>query len=396
MKKLAVHGGTPVRSSMLPYATQSIDDSDVAIVSQVMRSSYLTQGPWVEKFEQAICDRVGANYAVAFSSGTAALHGAYQVAGLGPGDKMITSPITFVATSNAAFYTGASPDFADIDPNTYLLDPTCVKSGMSDNVKLIAPVDFTGQPAPIDQFKSILGEERPVILQDAAHSLGAIDQGRPVGKIADMTMFSFHPVKQVTTGEGGMIVTDNADYAKALVDFRSHGITRDSKRLIENHGPWYYEMQSLGYHYRMTDLQAALGCNQLLRLDEFLFRRRMIASTYQQAFANLPGIQIPTIREGAESAWHLYVIQWRVGAFRVSRKELFEAMRAENIGVHVHYIPVHHQPYYQKNGFAGKTYERAESYYLQAMTLPLFPAMTDQDVTDVIDAIHKVYNMHVI
>ncbi|MFC5469746.1 UDP-4-amino-4,6-dideoxy-N-acetyl-beta-L-altrosamine transaminase [Cohnella suwonensis] len=378
------------RSALLPYGRQSIDEEDIEAVVQVLRSDFITQGPAIERFERAVADFVGAKYAVAFCNGTAALHGACFAAGIGPGDEVITSPITFLASSNSVLYCGGTPVFADIRPDTYNIDPAEVERRITPKTKAIIAVDFTGQPVENDRLSMLAHDQGLVLIQDAAHSLGAEYSGRKVGALADMTMFSFHPVKHITTGEGGMIVTDSEQYRDRLLLFRNHGMTRDTERMKSNDGPWYYEMQALGYNYRMTDVQAALGASQINKLDRFVERRRAIAEQYNRAFSDLQGVTIPYQHPDARSSWHLYVLRWDERVIRGVRDVVFAEMRARNIGVNVHYIPVYRQPYYQSIGYADISLPEAEAYYRTAMTLPLFPAMTDDDAADVIHAVREV------
>ncbi|GAE32153.1 UDP-4-amino-4,6-dideoxy-N-acetyl-beta-L-altrosamine transaminase [Halalkalibacter hemicellulosilyticus] len=388
MVKLAIDGGAPVRDSFLPYGKQSIDEKDIESVLSVIRGAMITQGPMIERFEGKVAEYVGAKYAVAFSNGTAALHAAYYAAGLTKGDEVITTPITFVATSNAALYVGAKPVFADIDEYTYQLSPNQVEKKINVNTRAIVSVDFAGQPVEYDRFRDLAKKHNLVYISDGAHSLGAQYKGKPVGTQADMTMFSFHPVKPVTTGEGGIIVTDSSEYAERLELFRSHGIKKDG--LLEYHGPWYYEMHDLGMNYRMTDIQAALGFTQMDKLDSFMKRRREIATIYTKSFIEEIGIEIPTVHADVLSGWHLYILRFNSQCFSVDRKAIFEALRAENIGVHVHYIPVYLQPYYQQLGYHADC-PNANNWYEEVITLPIFPSMTNKDVTDVIEAVKKVY-----
>ncbi|MFC5700863.1 UDP-4-amino-4,6-dideoxy-N-acetyl-beta-L-altrosamine transaminase [Cohnella faecalis] len=382
-----------MREKMLPYGCQQIDDDDVAAVVDILRSAWLTQGPAIERFERDIADYSGAKHAVAFANGTAALHGACYAAGIGQGDEVITSPLTFVASSNCVLYCGGKPVFADIRPDTYNLDPQAVLEQITDKTKAIIPVDFSGQPAEMDAFSAIARDHGLVVIEDAAHSLGAEYGGRRTGSLADMTMFSFHPVKHITTGEGGIIVTDSAEYADRLRAFRSHGITRDPGQLLRNDGPWYYEMQSLGYNYRITDLQAALGSSQLKKLDTFVARRREIAAAYTGALAGVPGLQVPYQHPDTNSSWHLYVLRWKKDILPGGRDRAFDILRSLNIGVHVHYIPVYQQPYYQSIGYETTVCSHAEAYYSEALSLPIFPGMTDRDVQDVIDAVLETVNL---
>ncbi|MFC4599641.1 UDP-4-amino-4,6-dideoxy-N-acetyl-beta-L-altrosamine transaminase [Cohnella hongkongensis] len=384
------HSVRPARETFLPYGQQAIDDDDIAAVVQVLKSDFITQGPAIEQFERAVAEYSGARFAVAFCNGTAALHGACYAAGIGAGDEVITTPITFLASSNCVLYCGGTPVFADIRPDTYNLDPDEVAKKITSRTKAIIAVDFTGQPAEADRLSMLARDHGLVLIQDAAHSLGASYAGKRVGSLADMTMFSFHPVKHVTTGEGGVIVTNNPVFYHKLLMFRNHGMTKDPQLLEENDGPWYYEMQQLGYNYRMTDLQAALGASQMKKLDRFVERRREIAQAYNSAFGDIEGLWIPHQLPQAASSWHLYILRWDEDVFDGGRDRAFEELRSRNIGVHVHYIPVYRQPYYRQRGYASEGYDEAERYYRQAMTLPLFPRMSDSDVDDVVEAVVSV------
>ncbi|KYD25396.1 UDP-4-amino-4,6-dideoxy-N-acetyl-beta-L-altrosamine transaminase [Geobacillus sp. FSL W8-0032] len=375
------------RESFLSYGQQWITDDDIEAVVDVLKSPYLTQGPKIQEFERKVADYVGAKYAVAFSNGTAALHGACFAAEIGEGDEAITTPITFAATANAVLYCGGKPVFADIDDRTYNIDPKEIRKHITPNTKAIIPVDFTGQPADMDAIMEIANEYGLIVIEDGAHSLGAEYKGRKVGTLAHMTMFSFHPVKPVTTAEGGVIVTDSAEYYEKLKRFRSHGIIKYN--LSRDEGPWYYEMVDLGYNYRMTDLQAALGLSQMDKLDRFIERRREIANMYNEALKTMDSVILPKQLEGTQSGWHLYVLQLKLDKLKRSRREIFESLRAENIGVHVHYIPVYWHPYYQKLGYRRGICPKAEHWYEQALTLPIFPKMTDKDVNDVIEAVKR-------
>ena len=375
------------RESFLSYGQQWITDEDIEAVVDVLKSPFLTQGPKIQEFERKVADYVGAKYAVAFSNGTAALHGACFAAGIGEGDEVITTPITFAATSNAVLYCGGKPVFADIDDRTYNIDPKEIRKHITPNTKAIIPVDFTGQPADMDAIMEIANEHGLIVIEDGAHSLGAEYKGRKVGTLAHMTMFSFHPVKPVTTAEGGVIVTDSEEYYEKLKRFRSHGIIKHN--LSRDEGPWYYEMVDLGYNYRMTDLQAALGISQMDKLDRFIERRREIANMYNEAFKTMDSVILPKQLEGTQSGWHLYMLQLKLDKLKRSRREIFESFRAENIGVHVHYIPVYWHPYYQKLGYRKGICPKAERWYEQALTLPIFPKMTDEDVNDVIEAVKR-------
>lgn len=394
MGGLAIHGGTPVREKMLSYGRQSIGPEDVEAVVEALHSDYITQGPLIDLFEQRIAEYVGAKYAVAFCNGTVALHAACAAAGIGPGDEAVTTPITFLASANCVLYQQGRPVFADIRGDTYNLDPLSAKRAVTPRTKALIPVDFTGQPADLEPLMELARERGLVLIEDGAHSLGAEYRGRKVGSLADMTMFSFHPVKIITTGEGGVIVTNREDYARKLRLFRNHGMTRDPEELLRSEGAWYYEMQSLGVNGRLTDLQAALGISQLGKLPEFLRRRREIAARYSEAFGKMAGLRIPHQAPETNSSWHLYVLRWDRSEFRGTRKEWFDALRAENIGVHVHYIPVYRQPYYQTIGYGDVHCPEAEALYEEMTTLPIFPAMSDEDVSDVIEAVRKVHEYY--
>ncbi|GAA0434783.1 UDP-4-amino-4,6-dideoxy-N-acetyl-beta-L-altrosami ne transaminase [Lentibacillus halophilus] len=380
----------PIRDEFLPYGRQSLDEDDIHAVVDVLNSNYLTTGPAVSEFENAVSSYVESKYAVSFSNGTAALHASSYAAGIGQGDEVITTPMTFVASANCVLYQGGTPVFADIDSETYNIDPKKIEELITDNTKAIIPVDYTGQPAPLDEIKRIAQKYNLIVIEDAAHALGATYNGNKIGSISDMTMFSLHPVKHITSGEGGIITTNNEEYYHKLLEFRTHGITKDPKDLNKQDGPWYYEMQSLGYNYRMTDIQAALGASQLNKIDSFVEKRKEYVSMYNKAFNDIGEIETPYQDSKGSSSWHLYVIRLNLEELTVDRKQIFEALLKENIGVNVHYIPVHLQPYYQQLGYKRGLCPIAELLYEEIITLPLFPAMTEKDVNDVIKAVKKV------
>lgn len=388
--RLAIHGGNPVRDKYLPYGKQWLEDDDIHAVLDVLKEEYITTGPTIAQFEKIIADYVGTTYAVAFSSGTAALHGACCAAGIASGDEVITSPITFVASANCILYQRGKPVFADIHPQTYNIDPQAIKAHINKKTKAIIPVDFAGQPADLEQISHIAKEHHLIVIEDAAHALGATYKGRKVGSLSDMTMFSFHPVKHITTGEGGIITTNNKDFYDSLLKFRNHGITRNPNKFCRDEGPWYYEMQFLGYNYRMTDIQAALGISQWKKLECFIERRKRYVNMYNEAFQEMKQLSIPYQSEHSDSSWHLYIIRLRLEHISVGRKEIFNALLKENIGVQVHYIPVYLQPYYQQLGYKKDLCPQAEKLYQTIITLPLFPAMSASDVEDVIKAVKKV------
>jgi len=376
------------REQFLPYGQQWIEEDDIAAVVETLQSPYLTTGPKIAQFEQSVAQYVGAKYAVAFANGTAALHGACYAAGVSVGDEVITTPITFAASANCARYFDATIVFADIDADTYNIDPEAVKASITAKTKAIIPVDFTGQPCDIDSIMEIAREHNIVVIQDGAHSLGAEYKGKKVGTQADMTMFSFHPVKPVTTAEGGVIVTDSSEYYEKLKLFRTHGIT--TTPYAKEQGDWYYEMVDLGYNYRMTDLQAALGVSQMNKLSGFIDRRRELAALYTELLQGVAGVKLPYQTPNSGSGWHLYSIQLDTEVLGKSRKQIFDEMRLANIGVHVHYIPVYWFPYYQSLGYTRGLCPTAERWYEGALTLPLYPKMTNEDVCVVTAALKQI------
>jgi perosamine synthetase len=387
---LAIDGGTPVRKTLLPYGRQSIGEDDIQAVVDVLRSDWLTTGPKVAEFEEAFAAWVGAKDAVSFSSGTAALHGAAFAAGLKAGDEAITTPMTFAATANCVLYQGAIPVFADVSADTLNLDPERVEQRITTRTRAILPVDYAGHPADLDAMKELASRHGLVVIEDASHALGAEYKGPPVGSVADMTVFSFHPVKHLATGEGGMVTTDRPDYAETLRRFRNHGISSDARQR-QSAGQWHYEMVLLGFNYRLTDIACALGSSQLKKLRENLSRRREIAARYASAFCDLEGLTMPAVRADVNPAWHLYPIRLNLEKLSADRGQIFRALRAENIGVNVHYIPVHLHPYYRDHlGYRAGEYPIAENAYERLISLPMFHGMTDGDVGDVIAAVKKV------
>lgn len=389
MTNLAVDGGRPVRDTLLPYARQTVDQDDVEAVAATLTGSWLTTGPAVAAFEQAIAAYVGACEGVAVSSGTAALHAAAFAAEIGPGDEVIVPAITFAASANCVLYMGGRPVFADVHPGTLNLDPDDVKRKITPRTKAIVAVDYAGQPCDHAALRALADAHGLTIIEDAAHALGATYHGRKVGALHELTTFSFHPVKHITTAEGGAVVTDNPELAARMRAFRSHGITTDFRQRAEA-GSWVYEMTALGYNYRLPDLNCALGLSQLAKLSGWLARRRTIAAQYIAAFADLPTLHVLDVLPDSEPAWHLFVIRLDLARLRAGRKEVFAALRAENIGVNVHYIPVYWHPYYRQLGYDRGLCPVAEAAYETLISLPMFAAMTDQDVTDAIVAVRKV------
>ncbi|MDR9392440.1 MAG: UDP-4-amino-4,6-dideoxy-N-acetyl-beta-L-altrosamine transaminase [Trueperaceae bacterium] len=371
----------------LPYGRQWVDDDDIQAVVDVLRSDFLTTGPAVERFEDALAHATGARCAVAVNSGTSALHAMYFGAGIGPEDEIVTSPLTFAATANAALYLGATVRFVDVEPDTGNLNSDLVKAAITDRTKAIVAVDFAGHPADYDSLRTIADRHGITLLADAAHSLGATYEGRPVGTLADASELSFHPVKPVTTAEGGAVVTNDGEVARHAARFRTHGITKNEAELDDpDEGPWWYEQHDLGFNYRLTDVQAALGTSQLVKLERFIGRRREIAAMYDATLQDIDAIELPGRRENVEPGWHLYVIRTRDPDLR---RPLFERLRAQGIGVQVHYLPVHWHPHYQRLGYQRGLCPVAEDYYRRAISLPIFPAMMDTDVQRVADTVHS-------
>ncbi len=391
VEQLAINGGNPVRKSKLFYGHQYIDDADVQAVVEVLKSDYLTCGPKITELEQKLCEITGAKYAVVCSNGTAALHIACQAAGVGEQDEVITTPITFAASANCALYCGAKPVFADIDPNTYNISPKSVEEKIGEKTKAVVAVDFTGQAVELEELQNICQKNKLVLIEDGAHSIGTKYNGKAVGSIADMTTFSFHPVKTVTGGEGGAVLTNNEQYYKKLLLYRAHGITRDPELLErESHGSWYYEQIDLGMNYRMTDIQAALILSQLDKLSAFSKRRKEIVERYNQAFSEIPELFVQQEIPESDTTRHLYILRLKLETLTCSRREFFEAMAAEGICCNVHYIPVYYHPYYEKMGYQKGLCPQAEKLYEEIMSLPLYYAMSDGDVEDVIHAVKKV------
>ena len=395
VKKIAINGGVPVRKNYLSYGSQWIDNDDVSAVVDVLKSDWLTQGPNIAKFENEIAKYCNSKFAVAFSSGTSALHAATYASGISKGDEAITTPITFAADGNCVLYMDGIVKFADIKPDTFNIDPVEIKKMISSKTKLLLPVDFAGQPCDIDDIKDLAEENDILLIEDASHAIGSIYKNKKVGGLADLTVFSFHPVKTITTGEGGMVLTNQQDLYERLLLFRTHGITKNPKKLKRNEGGWYYEMHDLGYNYRITDFQCALGLSQFKRLEKFIKRRRAIVKRYNEGFSDLKEIITPFEKPDVKSAFHLYVIQLNLEMLNADRKNIFDSLRSENIGVHVHYIPLHLQPYYMREfGYKKGDFPIAENYYSKALTLPLFPKMKDEDIVDVIEAVKKVIRFY--
>lgn len=397
MEKLAIHGGTPIREHKLSYGRQCIEEDDIQAVTDVLKSDYLTCGPKKTELERALCDYTGAKYAVAVSNGTAALHCACIAAGIGPGDEVITTPITFAASANCALYCGARPVFADIEPDTYNISPESIRERISVKTKAVVAVDFTGQVVEIEEIRKICDEYHLLFIEDAAHSIGSSYNGKMVGSLADITTFSFHPVKTVTGGEGGAVLTSRKDLYDKIYLAHVHGITHDAEQMMEDHPEgWYYEQVSLGYNYRLTDFQSALVLSQLGKIERFKARRRQIVNRYNEAFAGVPQLIVQKEIPQSDTCRHLYILRLALDRLKCSRLEFFNALAAENVQPQVHYVPVYWFPHYQKRGFQKGWCPVAEKVYEGIMSLPLYPAMTDQDVEDVIRAVKKIVEYYAV
>lgn len=395
MEKPAIEGGTPVRETPIFYGHQYIDEADIQAVVEVMKSDYLTCGPKIGELEKKLCDVTGAKYAVVCANGTAALHIAALCAGVGEGDEVITTPITFAASANCALYCGARPVFADIDPETYNIDPAKVEAAITPRTKAVVAVDYTGQSVELGPIREICKKHGLVLIEDGAHVIGTTYKGRPNGSIADMTTFSFHPVKTVTGGEGGAVLTNDGILYKKLLLYRAHGITREEKLMEhEPDGPWYYEQISLGYNYRITDMQAALIISQLDKLPMFSARRKEIVKRYDEAFRKMPELFVQREIPESDTTRHLYILRIVPEKLKINRRQFFDALAAENVHCNVHYIPTYYFPYYEKLGYRRGLCPHAEKLYEEILSLPLYYAMSDEDVESVIEAVKKIVNYY--
>lgn len=383
-------------TKFINYGRQCIEEDDIQSVVETLTSDFLTQGPKVKEFEDSLACCCNARYAVAYSSGTAALHGAYFAMGLDEGDEIITSPMTFLATSNAALFLGSKPVFVDIEPDTGNINADLIEQAITDRTKAIVPVHFAGHPCDLDKINTIAKANDLFVVEDGCHALGAEYRDTKIGscKYSDMTVFSFHPVKTITTGEGGAVLTNDENFYDRLMMFRQHGVTKTADKLInktDSDGDWYYEMQHLGYNYRITDIQAALGFSQLKKLDRFISRRREIVEIYRKAFEGNDCFDIPVERDYARSGWHLYPIRLK-DKCKIKKKEIFTKLRENGLGVQVHYIPVHLQPYYQQLGFEKGAYPNAEDFYTREISIPLFSAMSQEDILYVTNVLLSIFN----
>lgn len=392
MEKLAINGGTPVRKNKIYYGRQWVEDDDIQEVVDVLRDNLMTCGPKVKEIERALEKYTGASHAVVVSNGTAALHCACIAANIKPGDEIITTPLTFVASANCALYCGARPVFADVDPVTYNIDPACIEGRITDKTKAVIAVDFTGQAVKIEEIREICSRYNLAFIEDAAHAIGTKYDGKQIGSLADMTCFSFHPVKTITSGEGGAVTTNDDELYKRLVLAHSHGITHDEKLMEEapHEGIWYYEQIALGYNYRMTDFQAALLLNQLKKIDNFKRRRCEIVNRYNKAFESVPEIIIQKEIPESDTCRHLYIIRLDFSKLTCTRRKFFDALSAENIQSQIHYVPIYWFPYYKHLGYERGICPNAEEIYKSILSIPLYPKMKDQDVDDVIHAVKKV------
>lgn len=392
---IAINGGEPTRKNYLQYGRQYIDDEDIMSVIEALKSDFLTTGPLVEEFERKFADYVGAKYAVAVSNGTAALHIACLAAGLQKGDEGITTPITFAASSNCMLYCGAKPVFCDINLDDYNIDENKIKSYINEKTKVILPVDFTGQCCNIGKIMEIAKENNLIVIQDASHSLGTKYLDKQIGSIADMTTFSLHPVKTITSGEGGVVTTNSLALYEKLKLYKTHGITKSKGNLRnKEHPEWYYEQIYLGYNYRITDLQSALGISQLNKIERFITKRKLLVNTYNELLKDIDGVILQKEEDYSDTSRHLYIIRLDLNKFKATRDDIYSALIAENIGVNIHYIPVYKHPYYKEIGYEDIICENAETFYNSSITLPLHVNMNESDIKDVVNALNSVVDYY--
>lgn len=391
MEKPAIEGGRPVRETPIYYGHQYIDEADIQAVTEVLRSDFLTCGPKIGELEKKLCALTGAEYAVVCANGTAALHIAALSAGVGEGDEVITTPVTFAASANCALYCKARPVFADIDPETYNIDPARVEAAITSRTKAVVAVDYTGQSVDLAPLTEICERHGLTLIEDGAHVIGTTYKGQPNGSIADMTTFSFHPVKTVTGGEGGAVLTNDETLYQKLLLYRTHGITRDGTLMEhETDGPWYYEQIALGFNYRMTDMQAALIISQLDKLPMFMARRKEIVKRYNEAFGKLPELFVQKEIPESDTTRHLYILRIIPEKLKIDRRQFFDALAAENVHCNVHYIPTYYFPYYEKLGYRRGLCPNAEKLYEEIVSLPLYYGMSDEDTESVIEAVRKI------
>ncbi len=391
MEKPAIEGGRPIREEFLPYGTQWLDEKEIEEVIDTLKSSWITTGPKMCLFEDNFKNLIGSKFAVAVNSGTAALHISTSSIDIKPGDEVITTPLTFVASSNCVIYRGGTPIFADIKKDTYNIDPNEIKKKITPNTKAIIPVHFSGQPCDMDEIIEIAHENNLFIIEDAAHAIDAEYKNRKVGNMSDLTAFSFHPVKNITTAEGGMVTTNDDELYNKLIMFRTHGISKDAVKRFGKSGDFFYDMKYLGYRYNLSEIHASIGIHQLNKLEFFQKRRREIVKLYYRELKDLEEITLPYVKKDIKHTWHLFIIQLNLAKLRVNRDHIFKALREENIGVNVHYIPVHYHSFYKnKFGLKKGSLPNTEWLYPRILTIPLFPKMSDDDVYDVINALNKI------
>lgn len=391
MKELAINGGKPVRKQIIRYGHQWIDEEDINAAKEVLKGDFITCGPKVKELERRLEEYTSAKHAVVLANGTAALHCSCIAIGLKEGDELITTPMTFAASANCALYCGARPVFADIDSETYNIDPQCIADKITPQTKAVVAVDFAGQPVKLNEIRKLCKENNLTLIEDAAHSIGSRYNGQMVGSLADITTFSFHPVKTITCGEGGAIITDDYELYKKLMNARNHGNVSFGEPFEE---PWRYDVTSLGYNYRLTDFQSAILLNQLDRIDSFIERRKEIVEIYNHEFEDMPELILQKEIPEADSCRHLYIIQLVLERLRCTRLEFFKALSAEGVVPQVHYIPVYWFTLYQKLGYQKGLCPRAENLYDRIMSIPLYPKMTDQDVRDTVAAVKKVVDYY--
>lgn len=395
MEKPAIIGGTPIRENKLFYGRQCIEQDDIDAVVATLKSDLITCGPQVTAVEEKLCKITHAKYAVVVANGTAALHLAAMAAGIKEGDEVIVSPITFAASANCVLYCGGTPVFADINPETYNISPDSIRKCITERTKAVVAVDFTGQAVELDEIRAICKEYNLILIEDAAHSIGTLYNGQPVGSIADMTCFSFHPVKTVTGGEGGAITTNDETIYRKLMRLRTHGITRNMDEMVNpSDAMWYNEQVELGYNYRMTDFQAALLGSQLNKLPRFSKRRKEIVAAYDKAFSEIPELFVQREIPESDTTRHLYILRLNLDKLTCTRREFFDALYAENTCPQVHYLPVYWHSYYEKLGYEKGICPNAEKLYNEIMSIPLYPSMTDADIQDVINAVKKLVNYY--
>ena len=401
MTKLpAIAGGRPVREILLPIARPSIDDEDIGAIVDVLKSGILSEGPKTEAFEEAFARYTGAKYAVALSSGSAGLHIALRTAAIGPHEEVLTSPLSFPINANCILYQQSIHTFVDIDAITYNIDPAILAQKISYRSKAVIPVHFAGQPCDMKAIYDVAAQNDLTVIEDATQALGAVYQGKKIGSADNMAVFSFNAGQNLTTGQGGMVTTGSQETYKWLKIFRNLGLVKDSDALVQNAGPWHYEMQDLGFNYKITEMQAALGLSQLAKTENFLVARKKIAACYHDALADLTGIVLPEQLIGVESAWHHYIIRIRPDTLTTGRLQIYQALRSENIGVDVNYLPIFLHPYYKWLGhpdlctLEGSLCPQSEEFYNNVISLPIFPAMQEQDINDVINAVKKVFHYY--